>query len=111
MPFGFIESLDHPELLYSTDRQWYGETIEGTKQYINKLQQNDINVNCVREKHLSSVRTAGKDVNIILPPVQAMTLDKAMNWIDNDEWVEVTPQNVRIRKKELQSNKRSVIRR
>ncbi|RFN58877.1 glycoside hydrolase family 113 [Marixanthomonas ophiurae] len=44
MPFGFIESLDHPELLYSTDRQWYGETIEGTKQYINKLQQNDINV-------------------------------------------------------------------
>ncbi|PVW17374.1 glycoside hydrolase family 113 [Marixanthomonas spongiae] len=44
IPFGFIERLDHPEILYNTDRQWYGETIEGTKQYIFKLQQNNINV-------------------------------------------------------------------
>lgn len=71
---------------------------------------NDINVNAVREKHLSSVRTAGKDENIILPPIPPRTLEWAMDWIDNDEWVEVTPQSVRIRKKELQSNKRSVIR-
>lgn len=71
---------------------------------------NDINVNCVREKHLSSVRTAGKDENIILPPIPELTLDRAMDWIDNDEWVEVTPKNVRIRKKNLEQNKRSVIR-
>lgn len=71
---------------------------------------NDINVNCVREKHLSSVRTAGKDQNVILPNVQPMTLEKAMNWIDNDEWVEITPENVRIRKKILEKNKRSTIR-
>ncbi len=71
---------------------------------------NDINVNAVREKHLSSVRTAGKDVNIALPPIQPRTLDWAIEWIDNDEWVEVTPKMVRIRKKELAANKRSVIR-
>lgn len=71
---------------------------------------NDTNVNAVREKHLSSMRTAGKDVNIILPPIQPRTLDWALDWIDNDEWVEVTPDSIRIRKKILQSNKRSVIR-
>ena len=71
---------------------------------------NDLNLNCVREKHLSSVRTAGKDDNIILPPVPTMTLEMALDWIDDDEWVEVTPENIRIRKKELKSNLRSVIR-
>jgi GTP-binding protein len=71
---------------------------------------NDLNVNAVREKHLSSVRTAGKDENIILPPIQDRTLDWALDWIENDEWVEVTPKTIRIRKKELQQNKRSVIR-
>lgn len=71
---------------------------------------NDINVNAVREKHLSSVRTAGKDENIALPPITPRTLEWALDWIDNDEWVEITPQSIRIRKKELQSNKRSVIR-
>ena len=71
---------------------------------------NDTNVNAVREKHLSSMRTAGKDQNIILPTVQTRTLDWAIDWIDNDEWVEVTPKCIRIRKKVLPANKRSVIR-
>jgi GTP-binding protein len=71
---------------------------------------NDLNVNCVREKHLTSVRTAGKDENIILPPIPNRTLDWALDWIDDDEWVEVTPKSIRIRKKELVQNSRSVIR-
>ena len=71
---------------------------------------NDTNVNCIREKHLSSMRTAGKDVNIVLPPVPKKTLEWAMDWIDDDEWVEVTPVNIRVRKKELACNKRSVVR-
>ncbi len=71
---------------------------------------NDLVVNCCREKHLTSVRTAGKDENIILPPIPSRTLDWALDWIDDDEWVEVTPQSIRIRKKELASNKRSVVR-
>ena len=71
---------------------------------------NDLNINCVREKHLTSVRTAGKDENLILPPIPPRTLEWALDWIDDDEWVEVTPENIRIRKKELASNKRSVVR-
>jgi len=71
---------------------------------------NDLNINVCREKHLSSVRTAGKDENIILPPIPPRTLDWALDWIDDDEWVEVTPKSIRIRKKELSQNQRSVVR-
>ncbi len=70
--------------------------------------ENDTIANVCRAKQLTSVRTAGKDENIILPPVRPRTLEWALDWIDNDEWVEVTPQNIRIRKKILESNKRSV---
>ncbi len=71
---------------------------------------NDSNVNAIREKHLSSMRTAGKDENIIIPPIRPRTLEWALAWIDDDEWVEVTPVNIRIRKKILPKNQRSVIR-
>lgn len=71
---------------------------------------NDLNVNVCREKHLSSVRTAGKDENVILPPITPRTLDWALDWIDDDEWVEVTPKSIRIRKKELNQNQRKVTR-
>ncbi|HLE11198.1 MAG: GTP-binding protein TypA [Bdellovibrionales bacterium RIFOXYD12_FULL_39_22] len=71
---------------------------------------NDSNINVVREKHLSSVRTAGKDENIILPPIAPRTLEWALDWIDDDEWVEVTPLNIRIRKKNLKQSDRSVVR-
>lgn len=44
MPFGFIKTLDHPEIIYNTDRQWFGETNDGAKQYIQKLHENNIDV-------------------------------------------------------------------
>ena len=71
---------------------------------------NDTNVNAVREKHLSSMRTAGKDQNIILPPVVPLNLERALDWIDQDEWVEVTPETIRVRKKILKANERTVVR-
>lgn len=69
---------------------------------------NDLVVNCCREKQLTNVRTAGKDENMVFPTIPNRTLEWALDWIDNDEWVEVTPLNIRIRKKVLQSNLRSV---
>ncbi len=71
---------------------------------------NDSNINVIREKHLSAMRTAGKDENIILPPIPPRTLEWALDWIDDDEWVEVTPINIRIRKKNLKQSERSVVR-
>lgn len=44
MPFGFIKSLEQPEIIYDTDRQWYGESVRGASQYIGKLHENGINV-------------------------------------------------------------------
>lgn len=71
---------------------------------------NDLNINAVREKHVSSVRTAGKDENMILPSIPDRTLEWALDWIDDDEWVEVTPKSIRIRKKVLPAGQRSVLR-
>ena len=44
MPFGFIRTLEHPEVIHNTDRQWYGETRAGAKQYIQELQKKDIKI-------------------------------------------------------------------
>lgn len=44
MPFGFIKSLEHPEIIYNTDRQWFGETDKGVKQYIKALNKQEIKV-------------------------------------------------------------------
>jgi GTP-binding protein len=72
--------------------------------------ENDMNVNACRAKQLTNVRSAGADEKLILiPPVQ-MTLEKAMEFIAEDELIEVTPRFVRLRKKVLAGNMRSVIR-
>jgi len=44
MPFGFIKNLEHPEIIYNINRQWFGETNSGAKQYINKFQENNIKI-------------------------------------------------------------------
>jgi GTP-binding protein len=69
---------------------------------------NDLVLNVCRGKALNNVRTAGKDEALILIPVVPRTLEWALDWIDEDEWVEVTPENIRIRKKELRNSLRSV---
>ncbi|MDP3276078.1 MAG: translational GTPase TypA [Deltaproteobacteria bacterium] len=67
---------------------------------------NDTDVNIVREKKLSNVRMAGKDDNTILHSPKLLTIETAMEWIDEDELVEVTPKSVRVRKKILGINVR-----
>ena len=44
MPFGFVRNLEHPELIFNTERQWFGETREGAKQYIESLRKGGIQV-------------------------------------------------------------------
>lgn len=67
---------------------------------------NDLNVNPCKEKKLSNMRAAGKDENVILSPVVPMTLERAIEFIKDDEWVEVTPKNIRLRKSILPANQR-----
>jgi GTP-binding protein len=59
---------------------------------------NDLVVNVTREKHLTNIRAAGSDENIILTPPRKFTLETAIDFIESDEVVEVTPKTIRLRK-------------
>ncbi|PWV65904.1 translational GTPase TypA [Plasticicumulans acidivorans] len=67
---------------------------------------NDLVVNPLKAKQLTNIRAAGSDENIILTPPIRMTLEQALEFIDDDELVEVTPKSIRIRKKLLDENAR-----
>ena len=67
---------------------------------------NDLTVNCLKGKQLTNVRASGTDENIQLTPPIKMTLEQALEFIDDDELVEVTPDNIRVRKKHLTENER-----
>lgn len=62
---------------------------------------NDLVINITREKHLTNVRASGSDENIILTPPRRFTLEQAMDYIQDDELVEVTPAEIRMRKRHL----------
>jgi len=67
---------------------------------------NDLTVNPIKGKAQSNVRSSGADEAIKLVPPRDMNLEKALEWIEDDELLEVTPQNVRIRKRYLSENER-----
>jgi len=67
---------------------------------------NDLVVNPLKAKQLTNVRASGSDENIILTPPIRMSLEQAIEFIDEDELVEVTPKNIRIRKKFLLEHER-----
>jgi GTP-binding protein len=71
---------------------------------------NDINVNITKAKQLTNFRSSGADEKLILAPPIQMPLEKALEYIDVDELVEITPENIRLRKRELAANLRSVVR-
>jgi GTP-binding protein len=66
----------------------------------------DLDVNPCKEKKLSNMRASGKDEALTLTPVLPMTLERAIEFIRDDEQVEVTPKSIRIRKNILQANQR-----
>ena len=67
---------------------------------------NDLVVNPLKGKKLTNMRAAGKDENLTLSPPIRFTLEQAMEFIDDDELVEVTPANIRLRKRHLTENDR-----
>ena len=67
---------------------------------------NDLTVNALRAKQLTNMRAAGKDDGIQLTPPIRMSLEQALDFIDDDELVEVTPKSIRLRKKYLTENDR-----
>ncbi|MGZ5577086.1 MAG: translational GTPase TypA, partial [Methylobacter sp.] len=67
---------------------------------------NDLTVNPTKPKPLTNVRASGTDESLVLARIQKMTLEQALEFIAEDELVEVTPKSIRLRKKLLTENER-----
>ena len=82
-----------------------------TKVYVGMIigehsRENDIDVNPIKAKHLTNMRASGSDDAIKLTPPRDLNLERALEWIEEDEILEVTPKNIRIRKKVLDPTQR-----
>ncbi len=73
--------------------------------------ENDMVVNPIREKKLTNIRSAGADDAIVLRPPRRLSLEAALEYIEQDEYVEITPQVIRLRKIHLSENTRKRMRR
>ncbi|MBN2441338.1 MAG: translational GTPase TypA [Spirochaetales bacterium] len=71
--------------------------------------ENDLNVNPCKTKKLSNMRASGKDDAVVLTPIVPMTLEHSIQFIRDDELVEVTPKSIRLRKKVLTANERKIL--
>ncbi|MFG6118874.1 translational GTPase TypA [Thalassobacillus sp. B23F22_16] len=67
---------------------------------------NDLTVNITKEKHLTNIRSANKDTTNTIKKTRKLTLEEAIEYLDDDEYCEVTPESIRIRKKILNKNER-----
>lgn len=92
---------DRGELLVDPGTKVYMGMIVGER---NKT--GDLNVNIVREKQLTNMRASSSDATIVLRPSRRMSLDNYIEFIDDDELLEVTPESLRMRKMELDPNNR-----
>ena len=99
--YGLYNAQDKGELLIGAGVEVYEGMIVG----INPRNE-DLAINVCKEKHLTNTRASGSDDALRLVPPLQMSLEKAIEFIQDDELVEVTPQNIRLRKKILDSKER-----
>jgi GTP-binding protein len=96
VPYAIFNLLDRGEFFIAPGTPVYEGMIVGER---NK--QGDLALNVCREKKLTNIRSAGADENVIIPPPHVMSLEEALEYIEDDEVVEITPKNLRLRKKIL----------
>jgi GTP-binding protein len=104
-PYALFHLQPRGKLFLGAGRDVYEGMIIGENS-----RENDMNVHASRAKALNNVRTAGADEKLILAPPVQLTLEKAMEFIAEDELMEVTPNYIRLRKRQLAGNLRSVVR-
>ncbi len=93
IPFAMFSLQDRSELLVRPGTEVYEGMIVGEN-----CRENDMTVNPCREKKLTNIRAAGSDENVILKPPRDLSLEVALEYIEEDELVEVTPESIRLRK-------------
>ena len=100
--YACIGMVDRGELFISVGTDVYDGMIIGERN-----RDGDLNVNITREKKLTNMRASGSDNTVTLRPSKQLSLDQFIEFIAEDELVEVTPENLRLRKMELDQNKRA----
>lgn len=99
--YGLNSVLDRGELFIGPGVEVYEGMIIGEN-----ARENDMDVNPCKKKHLTNTRAAASDDAIRLPPCRQFTLESALEWIREDELVEVTPKSIRMRKMVLSRQQR-----
>ena len=99
--YACVGMVDRGELFLNVGTEVYDGMIIGERN-----RDGDLTVNITREKKLTNMRAAGSDNTITLRPSKQLSLDQCIEFIAEDELVEVTPLNIRLRKMELDQNKR-----
>jgi len=92
---------DRGELMVSPGTNVYGGMVVGERN-----RSVDMNVNIVKEKKLTNMRSSTSDHTVILRPSRPMSLDQCIEFIAEDELVEVTPESIRLRKRDLDAQSR-----
>ncbi len=93
MPFALFALQDRSDLFVPAGTEIYEGMIVGEN-----ARDNDLVVNPCREKKLTNMRASGSDENVILKPPRDLSLEAALEYIEDDELVEVTPESIRLRK-------------
>ncbi len=101
--YAYYAMEDRGELFIEVGTQVYTGMVIGER---NKA--TDLNVNITKEKKLTNMRASTSDATVTLRPPRLLTLDQAIEFIAEDELIEVTPKSIRLRKMELDPNKRKI---
>jgi len=97
--------VDRGELFVDVNTQVYGGMVIGERN-----RSTDLEVNITKEKKLTNMRSSTADATVILRPPRPLSLDQSIEFISEDELVEVTPKDFRLRKMELDIHKRAALR-
>ncbi|MBT5097523.1 MAG: translational GTPase TypA [Candidatus Marinimicrobia bacterium] len=100
--YACLGMVDRGELFIEVGTEVYDGMIIGVR---NRTE--DLSVNITREKKLTNMRAASSDSTVVLRPPKKLSLDQSIEFIAEDELVEVTPDSIRLRKMELDANKRA----
>ncbi|MFQ5641933.1 MAG: translational GTPase TypA, partial [bacterium] len=97
--------VDRGELFLNVGTEVYAGMVIGERN-----RGDDLVVNITREKKLTNMRSSTSDITVTLRPPRTLSLDQSIEFIAEDELIEVTPENIRLRKMELDANKRGAAR-
>jgi GTP-binding protein len=95
-PYASLAMVDRGELFVGVGTEVYGGMIVGERN-----RTSDLNVNIIKEKKLTNIRSSTAEATVTLRPPRLLSLDQSIEFIAEDELVEITPQSIRLRKLDL----------